>query len=538
MSIAALLSLSLVFAQAEPKPLLFEGTGTHARTVSTSSADAQRWFNQGLAFLFAFNHDEAIRSFEEAARIDPNCAMAHWGVATALGPHINNPAVEPAAAARAWRSLQRAREALGSRTGVERDLIEAQFKRFSADPNAERAPLDKAYAEAMKAVWRKHPRDADIGALTAEALMDLHPWDFWTPDGKPKSWTPEIKGLLERVLELDPHHPLGLHLYIHITEASANPEDGLEAARRLWKLQPGLGHMVHMPSHTFVRTGHWEDAIRSNADAIAADDAYVARRPEQGFYLVYMAHNHQMLAYAAMMVGKSKEGIAGMDHIQEAVAPEVLESMAPVLDGYLAAMYEARIRFGKWDDILSMPEPKEVFPIMRAIRHMARAVAFAVKGDAKSARIEQWHFYRTRNFVPKDRGIGNNTAWDVMKVAELLMNGEILLGENRIEDAIKTLRTAVRAEDGLKYNEPPDWLQPTRHALGAVLVKARHFKEAEAVYREDLKRLPNNGWSTFGMIQALKGQGKDAKQYEDAFEEIWAASDIPINSSCLCVPSK
>lgn len=538
MSLSILLSLGLVFAQAGPKPLLFEGTGAYVRAVSTVSPDAQRWFNQGLAFLFAFNHDEAIRSFEEAARIDSNCAMAHWGVAAALGPHINNPAVEPAAAAKAWQSLQRARGALGSRTGVERDLIEAQIKRFSADPNADRSPLDQAYAEAMKAVWRKHPQDADVGALTAEALMDLHPWDFWTANGKAKPWTPEIKGILERVLELNPSHPLGLHLYIHITEASGKPEEGLNAARRLWKLEPGLGHMVHMPSHTFVRTGHWEDAIRSNTEAIAADDAYFSRRPEQGFYLVYMAHNHQMLAYAAMMVGRSKEGIAGMDHAQQVVPPDVIEAMAPVLDGYLAAIYEARIRFGKWDDLLSMPEPKEAFPIMRTIRHMARSVAFAVKGDAKAARVEQWCFYQARKKVPKDRLVGNNKAADVLLVAERLMNGEILLGENKIEDSIRTLRSAVKAEDALHYNEPPDWLQPTRHALGAVLVKARRFAEAEAVYREDLRRLPNNGWSTFGMIQALRGQGKSAAKFEAAFEKIWATADTPITSSCLCVADK
>ncbi|HXH60216.1 MAG TPA: tetratricopeptide repeat protein, partial [Fimbriimonadaceae bacterium] len=343
--IATLIALSMALGRTQdaPKPMFFDGTGSHTRQVATSSPLAQRWFNQGLAFMFAFNHDEAVRSFQEAARVDPNCAMAYWGIATALGPNINNPTVEPEAATKAYEAIQKADAILKGKSGVERDLVSAQLKRYSKDPSAPRGPLDKAYAQAMRGVWSAHPKDTDIGALTAESLMDLHPWDLWTHEGAPRPWTPEIRQILNDVLKLDNKHPLALHLTIHSTESSAHPEDGLYAAHAIADLEPGMGHMVHMPSHTYVRTGDWDGAITTNEKAIAADEAYFAKRPEQGFYLIYMAHNHQMLAYAAMMVGRSKDRIDGIDALVNMLPMELQEAYAPFLDGYLAAIYEARI---------------------------------------------------------------------------------------------------------------------------------------------------------------------------------------------------
>lgn len=536
----ALYALLLTGPQDDVKPILFSGLGTHSIPIQTSNPEAQKWFTQGVAFMFAFNHDEAVLAFEQAAAIDKECAMAYWGIATALGPNINNPAVDPAAAEKAWKAVMAAQTYIGDRKGLEKDLIDAVTVRYSPKPDADRGPLDGAYANAMRKLAALYPKDANVLAMTAEALMDLHPWDLWKHDGTAQPWTPEIKGLIENALAVNSKHPLALHLYIHTTEASGKPQDGLTAARTLLNLNPGLGHMVHMPSHTFVRTGDWEAAIKSNQMAIDADNKYVAQRPKQGFYLFYMSHNHQMLAFAAMMVGKSELAIDGMDHMIESTPPEILEAYAPLLDGYLAVIYEVRIRFGKWDEILAMPDPGPKFPVMQTMRYMSRAVSFAVKGDKMAARAEQAKFYQAMKRVPDGYTIGNNSAADVLLVAESLMNGEILLGEGRTADSVKTLTRAVAYEDKLKYNEPPDWLQPTRHALGAVLVKAKRFKEAEAVYREDLKRLPGNGWSAFGLSQSLKGQNRlrEASVFTGLFEQVWKGADMHIDSSCLCVEGK
>lgn len=536
MFLSQILAVAVLQGAAQAAPPHFDGLGGIHRKVTTSSAAAQRYFDQGLAFLYAFNHDESIRAFQEAARLDPQCGMAWWGIATACGPNINNPEVDEDHAKLAWDALANARK--GRSRGAETQLIEAASKRFSKNPKASRAPLDKAYADAMRKVWRSHPEDPAIAAMFAEAMMDLRPWDLWTHDGAPQPGTREIERTLERALQLDPKHPLALHLYIHTEESSGHPEKGLAAADRIEGLAPGLGHLVHMPSHIYVRTGRWLKAIESNEDAIVADNAYMAKVPEQGFYLAYVAHNHQMLSFAAMMRGQRKLAVDGMDAMMTTIPEELRVAIAPVLDGYLAAIYEVRVRFGLWDEILAMPDPGKTFPVMQAIRHMARAVSYAVKGEVADARREQYAFYAVSKTIPKDYHIGNNTSDAVLAVASNLMNGEILLGEGKGAASVERLRSAVKAEDALAYNEPPDWLQPTRHALGAVLVQEGRFAEAERVYREDLRRLPNNGWSTYGLAKALAGQGKlgPAKVAMDRFNWIWASADTKIGSSCLCVP--
>jgi tetratricopeptide (TPR) repeat protein len=322
---------------------LYEGLGPHTRQVSTSSQQAQTYFNQGLSFLFAFNHDEAIRSFARAAEIDPGCAMAWWGIAAANGPHINNPVVPPERSKAAMEALKKARAAAGGASEVEKALIQAQSKRYADPPPDDRASLDKAYADAMRDVWKRFPRDVDAGAMFAESLMDLRPWDLWTVEGEPQPETPEILATLEDLMAKDPQHPLAMHLYIHAVEASPHPERADAAADGLRDLEPGLGHMVHMPSHIDVRRGRWEQAITANRKAIEADRVYRERSPRQNFYRVYMAHNHHMLGFAAMMIGRSADAIAIMDKMVAGI-PADWAKESGIADGFMAMPIEVRVR--------------------------------------------------------------------------------------------------------------------------------------------------------------------------------------------------
>ena len=517
---------------------LFEGLGTHRRPVTTTSADAQRYFDQGLNFLFAFNHDEAIRSFRLAAEYDANCAMAWWGIAVANGPNINNPVVTPEQAKQAWESLAKASAAAKNGSAVEQALIAALAKRY-ADPQPEdRKPLDEAYAAAMRHIWQKYPKDADVGALFAESLMDLRPWDLWTADMQAQPGTPEIGATLEAVLTQSPEHPLGLHLYIHALEASPQPQKAVAPAHRLRNQQPGLGHMVHMPSHIDVRTGQWALAMESNAKAITADRRYRALSPQQGFYRIYMAHNHHMLSYAAIMRGQSRLAISAITEMLETVPADWVKENAAIADGFAALPIEVQVRFGRWEEILKAPEAPEYLPFTRAMRHCARGIAFASTGKLDSAKAEQQAFLAGRELVSKDARVGNNAAHDVLNVAEHLLAGEILVRVDQPDAGIAELRTAVKAEDQLRYSEPPDWIHPVRHALGATLLILDKPAEAEAVYREDLARLPHNGWSLFGLSRALRKQGKTAEADEIAaqFEAVWRDADIKITSSCFCQP--
>jgi tetratricopeptide (TPR) repeat protein len=526
------------YREDSPKAKLFDGTGPHTRTVTTKSPEAQQYFNQGLNFLFAFNHDEAIRLFEQAAKLDPQCAMAHWGVAFANGPHINKPDLPPERAKAAWAACVKAKEAAASGTEAERGLIDALGKRYAETPPEERRPLDEAFADAMRKLWKQHGQDADIGALTAEAVMDLTPWDLWTADGQPRPLTPEILEIIETVMKLHPKHPLALHLYIHATEASPNPGRADEAANALRHLCPGLGHLVHMPSHIDIRRGRWQEAIEANQRAIAADAAYAAQRPQQGFYRLYMAHNFHMLAFAAVMQGESKRALDTMRMVLGSIPKEWLEKKenALIADGFFAVPIEILMRFGRWDDILKEPAPPEMLPIARALRHMARGVAYNAQGKTAEAREEQKLFREGVKLVGKDAQVGNNKAADVIAVADAMLEGEILVREGKLEDGLAKLRDAAAKEDKLKYDEPPDWFQPVRHALGAALVRAGQFVEAEKVYREDLARWPDNGWALFGLAQSLEklGRDKEAAEVKAKFEKIWQRADVKLTASCFC----
>ncbi|MBS0664490.1 MAG: hypothetical protein JSR48_14585 [Verrucomicrobia bacterium] len=518
---------------------LIEGLGAHTRKVTTDSPEAQRYFDQGLNFLFGFNHGAAIRSFEEAARLDPECAMAHWGIALANGPHINFPMVPPPAAERAWKELGLARAAKHV-SPVEQDLIEALGHRYANPQPDDRSPLDLAYANAMREVWRKYPADADVGVLFVEAMMDLRPWDQWTPEGQPQPGTDEILATLDRVLALDVKHPFANHLYIHAVEASPHPERAIAAADRLLGLQPGLAHNVHMPSHIYIRVGRWHDAIASNEKAVAADQAY--RRvagPARGFLPVYVAHNQHMLAYAAMMTGQGQLALQHMRALVAGLSDEFMAEYGAMSEAWLSMPLECLVRFGRWDDVLAEPEIDAKYPFSHAFRHAARSIAYAAKGDPVRARAEQAQFAAAAKLVPADEiAAGNNLASAVIAVVTPMVEGEILVREGQVDEAVAQLRAAVKAEDALRYDEPPSWIIPVRHSLGATLMAHGRFADAEQVYRDDLARLPGNGWSLYGLSEALAQQHKVAEAAETRlkFKEAWHVADITISSSCLCQP--
>jgi tetratricopeptide (TPR) repeat protein len=520
------------------KEPFFEGLGPYNRSVTTSSEECQRYFNQGLNFLFAFNHDAAQRSFQQAAEIDPNCAMAWWGVAFSQGPHINRPLVDAEQARIAWEALGKARAESAQASPLERAWIEALAKRCAPVPPENREPLDRAYADAMRALWKANPKDPEIGLFFAESLMNLHPWDLYSLDGQPREGTDEIVSVIEAMLALDPNHPLANHLYIHAVEASAHPERAAAAADRLRNLQPGLSHNVHMPSHIDVRLGRWKSSEESNRRAIQADRRFLAVRSKPGFYGFYIAHNYHMLAYSAMMQGKGKVAVDAIDEMAAVVPREWAIANAAITDGYMVMPLEVRMRFGRWDEILQAPEPDAAFPLARALRHYARAVAYAAQDQTEEARAEQAKFQEARSQVPEERTFGNNKAVDLLEIAANLVEGEILYREGKVDAAFAALREAVRRQDLLRYSEPPDWIQPVRHALGAALLHAGRTQEAEQVYRDDLKRLPENGWSLFGLYRSLELQGKtdEAEKVKARWNEVWKDADITLSSSCLCLP--
>src|SRR6266513_2209748 len=393
----------------------------------------------------------------------------------------------------------------------------------------------------MREVWKKDPKGPDVGALFAEAMMNLRPWDQWTPDGKPQPGTDEIIATLDAVLTLNTNHPLANHLYIHAVEASPNPERAIAAADRLRNLQPGLAHNVHMPSHIDIRTGQWLKAVDTNAKAVEADQRY--RKifgPPKGFLNVYIAHNRHMLAYAAMMTGQRD---LAMKHIRAMVAEmpsEFLTEDALQAEGNVAMPLEVMVRFGLWDDILAEPERyTDYMPFTRAFHHAARAIAYAAKGDTLNARKAQSVFLERAKLVPKEASVGNNSCETILGVVTSMVEGEILIAEGKIDSGIEELRAAIKKEDVLKYDEPPGWLIPVRHSLGAVLMNHQRFAEAEQVYREDLARVPENGWSLLGLAESLRKQKKnadEAAQTQAKFEKVWVKADLTITTSCLCQP--
>ena len=530
-----------VFNLCTAKEPLYDGLGSYSRKITTDSTEAQRYFDQGLGFLHGFNHRAAIRAFQQAAELDPECAMAHWGVALACGPHINSMSVPPPEAELAWKELELAQKNASKGSPVEQALIDALAKRYANPQPEDRTGLDRAYADAMREVWKKYPQDPDVGALFAEAMMNLRPWDQWTPDGKPQQGTDEILATLDAVLKLNPNHPLANHLYIHAVEASPNPERAIVAADRLRELQPGLAHNVHMPSHIDIRTGQWLKAVVTNEKAVEADKRHrkVFGAPK-GFLNVYIAHNRAMLAYAAMMTGQRD---LAMKHIRAMVAEmpaDFLNDNALQAEANVAMPLEVMVRFGLWDEILAEPEKyTDKMWFTRAFHHAARAIAYAAKGDTANARKAQSIFLERAKLVPKEDFLSNNSCEALLAVVMPMVEGEILIAEGKIDDGVEQLRVAIQKEDALKYDEPPGWLIPVRHSLGAVLMKQQRFAEAEQIYRDDLVRLPENGWSLLGLAESLRKQKKNSDevaQTQAKFKKVWAKADLSITTSCLCQP--
>jgi tetratricopeptide (TPR) repeat protein len=530
-------------ARASTETPLFEGMGPHTRQVTTSSPRAQQYFDQGLTWAYAFNHDEAIRSFEEAARLDPQCAMAYWGVALANGPHINNPFMDEERSRAAWEAIQQARRARGA-SALERELIEALSHRY-ADPDAgelplspeDRRDLDQAYADAMGRIYEKHPDDSDVGTLYAEAMMDLWPWDYWEHGtGRPRPDTLRIVSVLERMMEIDPTNPGAAHLYIHAVEASHYPEKADAAADRLRTLVPGSGHLVHMPAHIDVRRGRWALAAEQNRQASAIDTKYREISPQQGFYRLYMAHNDHFLAWTCMMLGRREEALSAARAMVAKIPSDWLAENAALADTVAPIESEVLIRFGRWEEMLELPRPPEMLPITVAFWHFGRATAHNALGDLEAAERERADFLKAVAAVPEDAMMMMNPGREVLKIAEMTLDGEIAYRKGDIDRAVSNLREAVELEDDLRYMEPPDWVQPVRHSLGAILLEAERYKEAEQVYREDLERWPDNGWSLLGLADALEGQkSPESTAVAKRFRKAWEHADTEIQASCLCV---
>jgi tetratricopeptide (TPR) repeat protein len=520
-----------------PAPYQVFDLGAHHRSVSTSNAEAQKAFDQGLAWSFSFNHGDAERAFREAARLDDTLAMAWWGVALVNGPHINNTTVDEAHAKVAWDALAEAKKRRDGASEVEKALIDALGARYAWPPPADRHALDEAYAGAMADVYKRFPKDADVATLYAEALMDVRPWNQWTREGQPQPGTLEVIQALETARGLDSDHPGALHLTIHALEASPQPERAREAADRLRNLVPDAGHLVHMPSHIDVRLGRWQEAAVANERAMAADERYNARKLEPGFWGLYMAHNRHFLGYTAMMEGRRE---AALDHMQGVVTmfpPEFVKENAVFMDAFMTSHLEALKRFGEWQTILDHKPVVEGLPVSAAHRHMVRAVALSALGRVREAEKEAAAFRKSVAAISKDAAWGSNTAAGAMAVGLPYVEGEIAYRKGNKAAAIARLREAVAREDALKYDEPPAWTVPTRHSLGAVLIASRRYAEAEAVYRDDLERYPENGWSLRGLAQALEAQGKreEAADVKARLAKAWARADVVVDSSCLCI---
>src|SRR6201993_1467443 len=429
--------LAVVFcASSNASEPIYDGLGTYSRKITTKDAKAQRYFDQGLALLHGFNHAGAIRSFQQAARLDPQCAMAHWGVALAAGPHINYALLPPPMAELAWKELTLAKQYASNASEVDQALIDALSKRYAYPQPDDRGPLDKAYADAMREVWKKFPKDVDVGALFAEAMMDLRPWNQWTIEGQPNPGTEEIIATLDAVLKLNPRHPFANHLYIHAVEASPHPERADAAANRLRELQPGLAHNVHMPSHIDIRRGRWHEAIAQNAKAVEADKRYRKATGNRalGLLPLYAAHNQHMLAYAAIMTGQNKLTMRYVREMMKDLPAEFVKENAALDESVGAVPMEVMLRFGKWDDILAEPANyPDYMPFARAFHHGARAIAFAARGDTENARNEQAIFRKLIQRVPKETAVSNNTAESIIALANRMIEGEILIAEGKLD---------------------------------------------------------------------------------------------------------
>ncbi|MBX9392089.1 hypothetical protein K4749_00365 [Streptomyces sp. TRM72054] len=537
--------------------------GTHTRPVTTSSAEAQLWFDRGLIWTYAFHHEEAVSCFEAAAAADPDCAMAYWGIAYALGPNYNKPweafdAQELVSAVdRAHAAVERAHEKSAGATPVERALIEALRARYPQSEAVEDCSVwNEPYADRMRAVYELAPDDLDIVTLYADALMNLMPWQLWdirTGEPAEGARTLEAKDVLERAIATEDgeRHPGVLHMYIHLMEMSATPEAALTVADRLRVLVPDAGHLLHMPSHLDVLCGDYRRVVSGNSEAIAADEKFLARSGAMNFYTLYRSHNYHFKIYGAMFLGQSRTALETAAKLEETITEELLRvespPMADWLEGFLAMRVHVLIRFGRWADILELPFPEDarLYCVTTAMLHYARGVALSATGRIDEAEAERLLFRDAVARVPQSRTLFNNTCADILAVASEMLDGELEYRRGNHAEAFAALERSIDLDDSLPYDEPWGWMQPTRHAYGALLLEQGRVAEAEAVYRADLGldgtlprplQHPGNVWSLHGFHECLMRLGKPAEAgiVAQQLKIAAALADVPIESSCYC----
>jgi len=528
-----------LFAQHHPEPpatpgkaVLLQGLGKHHHPVSTKDAMAQQFFDQGLRLVYGFNHEEAAKAFERAAELDPHLAMAWWGVGYALGTNINLPLME-ANNRRAYAATQKALALKEQASVRECDYIDALAIRYEEKYRSERTDLDRKFMAAMRALSEKYPDDLDAATLYAESIMNLHPWKLWSHDGKPAEGTEEAIRVLESVIERDPDHLGANHYYIHAVEASPFPERSLPSATRLGALAPSAGHLVHMPAHTFMRLGDYDSAARVNVAAAEADRQYFLKNGP-GVYTTYYTHNVHFLSAALTMQGRNHEALAAARRTADVIKPVL--AMDPGFEKYSAMPILTLIRARQWDEILALPQPGAGQVTTANLRCFARGVALAAKGKADKATAELAEFEKSVAALPKDRSFGLNPESDVMKIAVHVLSAKIAQANHDNAKAVEDLKLAVAAEDALGYDEPADWYYPpTREALGAALLANGDADAAARVFREDLRDNRRNGRSLFGLMEALKKQGKsdEAALLEPQFHAAWAKADAPLSIADL-----
>ncbi|MCA9073808.1 MAG: tetratricopeptide repeat protein [Planctomycetaceae bacterium] len=529
----ACLSASQVHAD-PPEP--YYDLGEIQYDTSTDSKQAQLWFDRGLGMCLGFNHEEAVRCFERALQADAEFPMAWWGIAYALGPNINNPLNEVHQVAQASLAARMADLYADQANDTERGLIDAIKQRYVLPVPEDRTPQNKAYSNAMRKLHEQHPEDALITMLFADSLMMLHPWKLWSPDGTPAPVTSELVALLEAGLDQWPDHPGLCHLYIHTMEASPTPEKALPAAERLQDMVPGSGHLVHMPSHIYVLVGDYEMVIATNEHAIAVDEEFLEAEGPYNFYTLYRVHNYHFLVYGAMFDGQRDLAMQAARDLVKTIPEDYLKAQTDFLDAFIPTPLHVMVRFGMWDEILDEPEAPEYLPVTRAIRRYARAVAYAATGRVDEAEAEHQAFLDEKARVPESSFLFQNASLDILGVAEKMIAGEIAYRRGEFDEAFDHLREAVQRDDGLNYDEPWGWMQPARHALGALLLEQGHFDEAADVYRADLDRHPNNPWALHGLAECLDHQGRSeaAGMLRQQLTTATKRADVKIDRSCFC----
>jgi tetratricopeptide (TPR) repeat protein len=515
---------------------LFDNLGEYSFTISTNQKKAQLFFNQGLKLTFAFNHAESHRSFMEASRLDPNSAMSFWGQAYALGPNINDSFPDDDRKKKSFEAMQRAKSLLSNTSPIEQDLIEALLHRYSEEIDADVGSLNSAYMDAMAKVIEKYPNNPDVLTLYAAAVMNTVPWNYWDNEGNPSPNIKEAKAALEKAIKIDPNHPGAHHYYIHMVELP-KPDLAVSSAEKLGTLMPGAGHLVHMPSHIYIRVGRYKDAVLANQKAILADEDYISQCYSQGMYpLGYYPHNIHFLWSASSLLGDSRVAIDAAKKTAEKVPLGEMTTL-PFLQDFASTPLLSYIRFGKWNDILTTPYPGDDYQHLKLIWHYARSIAFIRKNNLKEAREEVDAIAEMTNDENLENTVvtSDNSTRTLAKIAYGIAAGEFAASTGEMDAAIEHLKKAVSIEDKLTYTEPSSWHIPTRQTLGALLLKSQKYEAAELIYKEDLAILRQNGWSLIGLYHSLKAQGKtkEASKIKQEFDKAWAHADVQINSSVL-----